>query len=413
MIRTKAIVPYIVGVNLKNTSPTYVSDDDYPPSSSSSTGMGTNLDAVISGGDRHGRVRQEVLDSWMVSLGFGCNPHVFEPPSEDVVSVSPMLSRAAIPVLARLATDLETAAIAIALVNEDCQVVERRFGSMMDQKLLDGLALSPGRSWARQYIGTNALGDACVTGAPIFIDGDEHFSVALIGMASAGAPIHDPRSGSIVGALALVCRSELANPLMLTVACQAVRDIESRLTRQWTSVECDLEARFMSARRRTRGGVALVSSVNLFTNAAASRFFAESTQPQLWEFASKALLSRGSTNTIFRFCDGMDVHVTLEPVFDERELVGVIIRLPLASSRDRALNSPVGSVTSPNPCESYSTRLTEAERAVAELVVKGLTNREAATQLYLSPHTVDSHLRHIYWKFGINSRVQLARTIGS
>jgi DNA-binding CsgD family transcriptional regulator len=42
-------------------------------------------------------------------------------------------------------------------------------------------------------------------------------------------------------------------------------------------------------------------------------------------------------------------------------------------------------------------------------VVAGRTNRQAAAQLFLSPHTVSSHLRHAYAKLGINSRVELVR----
>ena len=37
--------------------------------------------------------------------------------------------------------------------------------------------------------------------------------------------------------------------------------------------------------------------------------------------------------------------------------------------------------------------LTRSERAVAELVAAGLTNREVGTRLFISPHTVNSHLR--------------------
>ena len=53
--------------------------------------------------------------------------------------------------------------------------------------------------------------------------------------------------------------------------------------------------------------------------------------------------------------------------------------------------------------------LSESEVAVVELVARGATNREVADQLYLSPHTVNAHLRHIYSKLEIRSRVELAR----
>ncbi|MEV0000133.1 response regulator transcription factor [Streptomyces sp. NPDC048370] len=53
--------------------------------------------------------------------------------------------------------------------------------------------------------------------------------------------------------------------------------------------------------------------------------------------------------------------------------------------------------------------LTPAELRVARLVSEGLTNRAVATHLVVSPHTVDSHLRHIFIKLGISSRVALAR----
>jgi DNA-binding CsgD family transcriptional regulator len=53
--------------------------------------------------------------------------------------------------------------------------------------------------------------------------------------------------------------------------------------------------------------------------------------------------------------------------------------------------------------------LTTSELTVAGLVVEGLTNREVAERLFVSPHTVNSHLRHVFSKLGITSRVELAR----
>ncbi|MGH3388100.1 MAG: helix-turn-helix transcriptional regulator [Actinomadura sp.] len=53
--------------------------------------------------------------------------------------------------------------------------------------------------------------------------------------------------------------------------------------------------------------------------------------------------------------------------------------------------------------------LTDTERNVATLVAQGLTNRQVATQMFLSPHTVSFHLRQVFRKLGIGSRVELAR----
>ena len=52
--------------------------------------------------------------------------------------------------------------------------------------------------------------------------------------------------------------------------------------------------------------------------------------------------------------------------------------------------------------------LTDAELRIAELVAGGLTNRNIAEYLNLSPHTVDAHLKHTYTKLDIHSRVDLA-----
>lgn len=53
--------------------------------------------------------------------------------------------------------------------------------------------------------------------------------------------------------------------------------------------------------------------------------------------------------------------------------------------------------------------LTETERAISDLVSQGLSNQQVARQMYVSAHTVASHLRQIFRKLGITSRVELTR----
>jgi DNA-binding CsgD family transcriptional regulator len=57
-------------------------------------------------------------------------------------------------------------------------------------------------------------------------------------------------------------------------------------------------------------------------------------------------------------------------------------------------------------------QLTAQQLRIARCVAHGATNREVAAQLFLSPRTVDHHLRNIYTKLGIRSRVELVRLLG-
>ena len=54
------------------------------------------------------------------------------------------------------------------------------------------------------------------------------------------------------------------------------------------------------------------------------------------------------------------------------------------------------------------THLTPQEFQIARFVSRGLSNREVAAQLFLSPRTVDFHLRNVFMKLGIASRTELA-----
>lgn len=55
--------------------------------------------------------------------------------------------------------------------------------------------------------------------------------------------------------------------------------------------------------------------------------------------------------------------------------------------------------------------LTPAELRVTRLVVQGLTNGAVARRLAISPHTVDTHLRRVFGKLSVRSRVELTREV--
>ena len=62
------------------------------------------------------------------------------------------------------------------------------------------------------------------------------------------------------------------------------------------------------------------------------------------------------------------------------------------------------------PVEGWES-LTESEHRIAVLVAEGLTNQETGARIFVSRHTVDFHLRQIFRKLRISSRVELTRTV--
>ncbi|WP_430784682.1 AAA family ATPase [Actinoplanes sp. G11-F43] len=77
------------------------------------------------------------------------------------------------------------------------------------------------------------------------------------------------------------------------------------------------------------------------------------------------------------------------------------------------LGGRLGAVTTTRPAEEAPVlpTLSPAERPVALLVAQGMTNIAVARRLNLSPHTVDSHLRKVFQKLEIRSRVELAALV--
>ncbi|MEQ8525241.1 response regulator transcription factor [Gracilimonas sp.] len=56
-----------------------------------------------------------------------------------------------------------------------------------------------------------------------------------------------------------------------------------------------------------------------------------------------------------------------------------------------------------------SVQMTQREKEVIELIADGLTNKEIAQKLYISPHTIKSHVHNILEKLTLHSRLQIAK----
>jgi DNA-binding CsgD family transcriptional regulator len=83
------------------------------------------------------------------------------------------------------------------------------------------------------------------------------------------------------------------------------------------------------------------------------------------------------------------------------------LNTPLWAERARAELEATG-ITARKRDPSTLDTLTPQELRIAKLVAGGATNRDVAGQLFLSPKTVEYHLRKVFLKLGVSSRVELA-----
>ena len=100
----------------------------------------------------------------------------------------------------------------------------------------------------------------------------------------------------------------------------------------------------------------------------------------------------------------------------QREAASVTLREALATFEE--LGTPLwaerarAEVNRASPVRRGAAGLTAAERRVAELAATGITNREMAAALFISPKTVEANLSRIYRKLNIRSRAELGRIMG-
>lgn len=141
----------------------------------------------------------------------------------------------------------------------------------------------------------------------------------------------------------------------------------------------------------------------MFANAAASRFV-DSTDEALLRDNAQRIVSEGRSGfDEITLRTGRQIFIRCERVLDGGYPIGIMSELRIAATPNvRSVDSASGPTT-------RSTGLTTAELGVTELVVEGLTNKQIAERLFISRFTVDSHLRSIFKKLGVSSRLELTR----
>ncbi|MDB5068537.1 MAG: transcriptional regulator [Chloroflexi bacterium] len=367
------------------------------------------LDDLRSIGHVSPAVRPEIAASWHRSMAFDLQPDRLEVPYESEPYTDDRLERVARPVLEGLVEDLDSVSMGVLLSDRHGHIVTRLIRDRTLLGRLDRIMLAPGFGYQESHVGTNAIGTALEQRAPSMVMGSEHFADALTRMACAAVPVIDPATASVLGAIDLTCSVETSHSLMLTMAKRSARDIEQRLVSANPAADRALLEGFLRARRGARGALVALNGQAMYTNAPAVKLLHDIDRALLWELVSSALFDRQRAELELPVPPGGSSIVSCETIADGGDAVGALVRFlpqPLATGAHPA--APEG--RRPRALLGWDS-LTETERSVTELVSEGRTNREIAASTFLSPHTVGYHLRHIFSKLGVDSRVELTRLV--
>ncbi|MCJ0874597.1 GAF domain-containing protein [Streptomyces sp. AP-93] len=102
-------------------------------------------------------------------------------------------------------------------------------GEPATMRRAEGLGFVPGARWAETAMGTNAPGTAVAVGEPVQVFGAEHFSRRVHPWTCAAAPVRDPRTGRLLGAVDVTGGDWLAHPHSLAFVRAVAYAAEARL----------------------------------------------------------------------------------------------------------------------------------------------------------------------------------------
>ena len=172
--------------------------------------------------------------SWQRSLALGINPDRHRPLHRHEVSEARSLSAshplaAVMPALSQLLADETATGRHLLIVTDHEGEVLWRVGSRQALRLADSLEFVEGADWSESGVGTNAISEALVTGAPSQLFSAEHLVRTHHDWACTASPIRDPFTGEVVGVLDVSGPFESVTPDSLRLVRCGVRLAEELL----------------------------------------------------------------------------------------------------------------------------------------------------------------------------------------
>ncbi|WP_091674986.1 GAF domain-containing protein [Amycolatopsis marina] len=194
-------------------------------------------DEVLSGEPASHAPRPVISESWDRSLAARVDPDSKLPPQvygrgelDDVRAAHPLAP--VLPLLRETLVSIADDAQHIMIVTDAGGHILWREGSTGVCVRADRVGLAEGTRWAEEAIGTNAMGTALATGEPVQIYSAEHLVRTYHTWTCAAAPLRDPETGALLGAIDVSGPLRTVHPAMLALVTASAGLAEGQLRAQ-------------------------------------------------------------------------------------------------------------------------------------------------------------------------------------
>lgn len=194
-------------------------------------------DAVLAGASPSPEIRSLVARSWQRVRAQGVDPEHGEPAgplAADQVerrrSGSPL--QRVLPELRAALTSVAEDARHVMVVTDADGILLWREGANRVRHRADALGFTEGADWSEASVGTNAIGTALAEGAPVQLFAAEHFVRSHHVWTCTACPVHDPRTGELLGVVDVSGPAETIHPTTVALVGTAVKLAEASLWRQ-------------------------------------------------------------------------------------------------------------------------------------------------------------------------------------
>src|SRR5262249_35095563 len=151
---------------------------------------------------------------------------------------------AVLPLLRSTLVSLADEALHVMIVTDAEGNILWREGSAAVRRAADPVGLAEGTRWSGTAMGTNAMGTTLVVDSPVQVHSAEHLVHTYHNWTCAAAPVHDPDTGAVLGAIDVTGPWHTMHPALLSLVTVTAQLVDGQLRARLSASDERLRAKY-------------------------------------------------------------------------------------------------------------------------------------------------------------------------